>query len=469
MASTEQQVHDITKIFIPPDRQRTKVSEGKISSLAVSIQTKGLLNPIVVAPLDRVRFPDAAKHLDVQLVAGYRRYLSFALLKKLQIPVNFRDDITDRVLLEEIELDENLEREELSWQDEIRAKARLVELRKENYGEGIREVAEKIGESRGELWEDANLAKAMTVLPELGEAKNKSAAKSKLRLLNQRATLMVKAQEYQVGTRTINPDISKYIFLGDCLETIRSWESASIDCVVTDPPYGINLDVGQTKRDSHHPVIYSDNTYDIMDLTTLVIKEAYRLLKDNTHAYFFFDIKAYPKIIRMLTDAGFTVEPMPLIWTKPGPGQTNHPESRWGSGYETCFFCRKGTRPLLKQGQSNVLPHDPVPAAQKIHPVEKPVSLIRQLIESSTAPGEVVVDFFGGSGSTAEAALQLNRNFRICEKDPAFHAGIVERLQKFSNKDSNIEPGRQDSNGHSINLKETIKSKFDPLAGEEED
>lgn len=468
MSSTEQQLHDLSKIYISPDRQRTKVSEGKISSLAVSIQTKGLLNPVVVAPLDRVRFPDAAKHLDVQLVAGYRRCLAFALLKRPQIPVNFREDIKDVVLLEEIELDENLEREELSWQDEINAKARLVELRKVKYGEGIREVAEKIGESRGELWEDANLAKAMKVLPELSEAKNKSAAKSKLRLLNQRANLMVKAQEYQVGTRTINPEIAANIFLGDCLVTVRSWESQSLDCVITDPPYGINLDVGQTKRDSHHPVIYSDNTYDIMDLTTLVIKEAYRLLKDNTHAYFWFDIKAYPKIIRMLTDAGFSVEPMPLIWTKPGPGQTNHPDSRWGSGYETAFFCRKGNRPLLKQGQSNVLPYDPVPAAQKIHPVEKPVALIRQLIESSTAPGEIIADFFGGSGSTAEAALQLNRNFRICEKDPAFHAGIIERLQKFTSKTVSVEPTGKISNGLDSEGSLT-KSKYDPLGGEGEE
>ena len=165
-----------------------------------------------------------------------------------------------------------------------------------------------------------------------------------------------------------------------------------------------------------------------MDLTARVAKEAYRLLKDDTHAYFWFDIKAYAKIYRCLSEAGFTVEPIPLLWVKPGPGQVNHPDSRWGSGYEAAFFCRKGKRPLLKQGQSNVLTHDPVPSKNKIHPVEKPTSLIRQLIETSTAPGEIILDFFGGSGSTAEAALQLQRDFRICEKDQAYHAGIIERL-----------------------------------------
>jgi hypothetical protein len=169
-----------------------------------------------------------------------------------------------------------------------------------------------------------------------------------------------------------------------------------------------------------------------MDLYAQIVPEAFRILRENTHAYFFFDIKQYARILRLLTEAGFTVDPIPLLWVKPGSGQVNHPDSRWGSGYEACFFCRKGTRGLLKQGQSNVLQHDPVPGNKKIHPVEKPVSLLRQLIESSTAPGEVVVDFFGGSGSTAEAAMQTGRNFLLCEKDPAFHAGILDRLSKVA-------------------------------------
>ena len=67
-----------------------------------------------------------------------------------------------------------------------------------------------------------------------------------------------------------------------------------------------------------------------------------------------------------------------------------------------------------------MLQHDPVPSGKKIHPVEKPVSLIRQLIESSTAPGETVVDFFGGSGSTAEAAYRL-----------AVTSYCVKKIQRF--------------------------------------
>ena len=422
----------IKEIYIPPDRQRKTVKESAIAELAVSIQAKGQLHPLTVAPIDRVRFPDAPPHINYQLIAGYRRLLACALLKLPAVKAELRDNLS-QIEQEEIELDENLQRENLTWQEEIKAKARLVALRGELYGDSIRDVATHVGESRGELWEDQRLAKAIELLPELANSKNKTQAQNKLRLLQRRETLSKKATELQAGTA--DPALLAYtskIKLGNALEIVKTWPTGVFHCVVTDPPYGINLDSGETKKGNPHPQIYSDDTYDIMDLFAQIIPEAFRVLQENTHAYFFFDIKQYARIFRLLTDAGFTVDPIPLLWVKPGSGQVNHPDSRWGSGYEACFFCRKGNRALLKQGQSNVLQHDPVPSNRKIHPVEKPVSLLRQLIESSTAPGETVIDFFGGSGSTAEAALQTGRNFLLCEKDAAFHAGILERLSKVT-------------------------------------
>ena len=439
----------IREIFIAPDRQRKTVKESAVAELAVSIQAKGLLHPIVVVPINSVRFPDISPHLKYQLVAGYRRLLACALLKIPEIEVNFRDDITDQLDQEEIELDENLMRENLPWQEEVKAKSRLVDLRKAKYGDSIRDVAEKVGESRGELWEDQRLAKAIELIPELANSKNKTQAQNKLRLLQRRETLTKAAVALQTGTG--DPELlsalrsfEHKVILGDAVTEAKKLATGTYHCIVTDPPYGINLDEGETKKGNPHPAVYHDDTYDIMDLFAQIIPEAYRVLQENTHAYFFFDIKQYARIFRLLTDAGFKVDPIPLLWVKPGSGQVNHPDSRWGSGYEACFFCRKGSRALLKQGQSNVLLHDPVPSNRKIHPVEKPVSLLRQLIESSTAPGEIVIDFFGGSGSTAEAAIQTGRNFLTYEKDPAYHAGILERLGKVSA--SNGSPAQPQTN-----------------------
>jgi site-specific DNA-methyltransferase (adenine-specific) len=453
----------IKDIFIPPDRQRKSVNESKIAELAVSIQSHGLLHSLTVAPLDTVRFPDAPSHLPYQLVAGYRRLLAHAFMKIPEVEANFREQLTD-LEREEIELDENLVREELSWQDSVAAKARIAQLRGMIYGDGVREVAEHLGEAKSVTADDIKLAKAMEILPELKGSKNKHQAMNKLRMIENRARLHDLSEIHSKMVREVNTgrvgDVSTRVHLGDALEIVTRWNSGIAGCVVTDPPYGINLDEGATKRDSYHPTIYHDDTYDIMDLTSRIATEAFRLLKEDAHAYFFFDIKAYAKVYKMLSDAGFKVDPMPLLWVKPGPGQANHPESRWASGYEACFFCRKGNRQLLKQGQSNVLPHDPVPPGRKIHPVEKPVSLLRQLIESSTVPGEVVVDFFGGSGSTGEAAIQTGRNFLICEKDAAYHAGIIERLNKLIQSPTS-EGDKPDGSG------DEPASRFDPLGGDE--
>ena len=450
-------------ILIPADRQRQKISEAKLGELATSIQAHGLMNPIVVCPVDRVRFPDVPAHILYQIVAGYRRYCAYVKLKRSEIPATMRDDVTDRLDQEEMELDENLMRENLSWQDEVVARKRISEIRAKKYGEGIRDVAEHIGESKSEVWEDVRLAKAMEVLPELGESKNKTQAHNKLRLLMRRQDLTIKAAALQMeaakGTDHLE-GIEFKVHLGDCLQITKNWVDGCLRCVITDPPYGINLDEGETKKGSPHPTIYDDATYDIMDLTARMVKEAYRLLGDNTHAYFFFDIKQYPKVYKMLSDVGFAVEPIPLLWVKPGPGQVNHPDTRWGSGYEACFFCRKGNRALLRQGQSNVLAHDPVPSNKKVHPVEKPVSLLRQLIETSTAPGETVADFFAGSGSLGEAAIQTGRNFLLCEKDPAYHAGIIERLRKVLGADPTAAVQEAPA---------SPASKYDPLGGDEED
>ena len=436
----------ISEIYISPNRQRQKISEASIAELAVSIQAQGLINPVALEQLDRVRFPDAPSNCQYRLLAGYRRLLAITLMKQPVVEATLREGLTD-LQREEIELDENLIREDLHYTEEIAAKARIAEVRKQLYGDTIRDVAEHLGESRGETWEDIQLAKAIKLHPELADAKNKTAAQNKLRLMKRREALTAKAAELEEAAGNITTGYEDKVFLGDCTQVTADWLDGCCQLVLTDPPYGIDLDQGETKKGNMHPEVYDDDHYDIMDLTSRAAKIAYRLLGEHCHAYFWFDIKSYQKVLSILQAAGFTVDPIPLIWVKPGPGQVNHPDSRFGSGYETCFFCRKGSRALLKQGQSNVLLHDPVPSKKKIHPTEKPTSLLRQLIESSTAPGEVVVDLFGGSGSTAEAAIQLNRNFLLVEKDPAYYAGILERLQQLSKP----------------------MAKYDPLAGEEEE
>lgn len=411
-------------------KNRQRKSETRISDLAMSMHTKGQFHPILVRKPDPLKESDEGLRPDSWvLVAGYRRLLAARELQWTEIEAK---EITSasELELEEIELDENLQRENLPYQEEVFAKKRIYEVRQKLYKETFAETADHLNIGKGTFWEDVELAKAMEVIPELKDARNKSAAQNKLRAIKRRVELQDLVQKHREGSFDFG-EASNHVRLGNCLEVMRGYESEAYHLVHTDPPYGIFLDEIKGGASAYHETayhIYSDEHYEVMDLLEAVVKECYRILVPNAHMYFWFDIKMHSQIFRILTEAGFAVDPVPLIWVKNVSGQANSPNSRWASGYEACFFCRKGLRALLTPGQSNLLKFDVVHSAKKIHPTEKPVELIKKLIEASTVPGEVVVDPFGGSGSTGAAALELGRNYLLIEKDEAYFAQIIQRL-----------------------------------------
>ena len=72
------------------------------------------------------------------------------------------------------------------------------------------------------------------------------------------------------------------------------------------------------------------------------------------------------------------------------------------------------------------------------HPTMKPIRLIGKLIENSTKQGEIVIDIFGGSGSTLIACEQLNRKCRIVEYDPKYCDVIIDRWEKLTGKKAQL-------------------------------
>ena len=66
---------------------------------------------------------------------------------------------------------------------------------------------------------------------------------------------------------------------------------------------------------------------------------------------------------------------------------------------------------------------------EKVHPTQKPVALIRKLIEDSTKPGDLILDTFGGSGTTAVAAIESGRNFVLMEQDEIYYFTAQKRIK----------------------------------------
>lgn len=105
-----------------------------------------------------------------------------------------------------------------------------------------------------------------------------------------------------------------------------------------------------------------------------------------------------------------------MVWEKAGPGMGDL-RIPFGMGCEFILMFRKGVAELKTKRRNGILHHDQVSARNLIHPHEKPLPLLEDLIKASTDEGDFVVDPFGGSGSLVRAARRVRRSAVAIEYD----------------------------------------------------
>jgi site-specific DNA-methyltransferase (adenine-specific) len=219
------------------------------------------------------------------------------------------------------------------------------------------------------------------------------------------------------------------LYLGDCREVLPELPRASVDLIVTDPPYGKNWQSGRRKT-THALIVGDDGSLDV----EACIAAACRVLRDKRHLYVFgpADLSLCPTVNAIA----------PLIWDKQmmGPGNLTVP---WGPAHEPITFGVHITRPAdrsagagrlaarLRKGSVISVPRangGEVEDGKNSHQTGKPVLLLRQLIESSSCWGETVLDPFAGHGPTLTAARLEGRKAIGIEKDEATAEKAAKRL-----------------------------------------
>ena len=128
------------------------------------------------------------------------------------------------------------------------------------------------------------------------------------------------------------------IYNMDCLEFMKTLPDKCIDLVLTDPPYGMSFQ--SNHRTVKHEKIVNDNN---LDWLPDFIKESYRLLKDNTHAYFFCSFHNVD-VFKQEIEKYFEVKNI-LVWVKNNTGMGDL-EGDYAPQYEFCIYSRKGNRKL---------------------------------------------------------------------------------------------------------------------------
>src|SRR6266566_6626904 len=214
------------------------------------------------------------------------------------------------------------------------------------------------------------------------------------------------------------------IYLGDCLDILKTLPDESIDCIISDPPYGINY----LSRSHSLPLTKIANdgqgAYTLLDKALAI---AWHKLKPDRHVYIFTNWQAFEGMAPIVRKY-FRLKGA-LAWIKNNRTRGDL-KGNYGYQYEMVLYAHKGRRWLFGKRDSDVLQFNKVPTSQMQHPTEKPIKLLEYLIGKSTAVGEVVLDMFMGSGSTCVAAKNTGRRYIGIEMEPTWFAVAKKRLEQ---------------------------------------
>lgn len=401
---------------------RFRKQYDNIPELAADIAEKGLINPLTL------RSSEDGKTFT--LMAGGRRLNACRLLQMETVPACVHSHELNELELRSIELAENIQREDLTWTEEVELKKTIHDLQVQIHGEkegatGKGEVtgwskadtAKMLRQSPATVSLDLKLANMREALPDLpwDKCKNKAEAQKLIKTMEEKvitAELAKRAQGKKMtgDTRRI---MDAYV-VGDFFEGAKKLPEKSFQFIEIDPPYAIDL--LKAKRTVGTSMLEDTESY--TDVETSVYRqfldnlfsECYRLASQHAWLVCWFAPEPwFEEVFDALTKAGWSARRMCGIWTK-GYGQAKRPEIHLANTYEMFFYAKKGEPFLSKPGRSNAFDFKPVPAQSKTHPTERPVELLGELINTFTTPGANILVPFAGSGATLLAAFQANCN-----------------------------------------------------------
>jgi len=203
----------------------------------------------------------------------------------------------------------------------------------------------------------------------------------------------------------------------DAFESLKQLPPESINAIITDPPYGNNRGYGRSQLG--HRTIEGDSNLNWLHQFAV---GCYQTLKDPGFCVVFTQWRTIDKFRKVFEEAGFRIKTV-AVWDKGKPGL--------GDGiaeeYENIIIFRKGK---AKSPYSGNVFREPRVIGRPEHPHEKPLKLMERLVGLFSEEGDVVLDPFLGSGTTAVACKRLGRNFIGFEIKSEYCKIAEKRLKK---------------------------------------
>lgn len=500
---------------------RVRVDYGNIQSLAEDIFVNGLIHPICI-------------NQDRQLIAGGRRsaaldyilknwavmetegmlphtdMINFVQSGQLIFGVTYTSkQTTDIGHLSELELIENVQRHNFSWQEEVQAIAKIHQIRVrqnalENSSWTQTQTGRLLGCSKANvsyclalsrelvspdspIWKCSGIVDALQYLSKLEHDKasvmlaaqvkakastiptNVTASESssaELTSFIQRfdptvfqsgsdiqspsdefgpvTPVNLEAQEKSASIIESNQSLvndamevaTKIVHHMDCLDFFKLLGPESVDHVVTDPPYGIEMTNLAQSGQGQADIDRIADTHDVTkneEAFPLWLQGCYDILKPKGFCIWFCDQAQWQTLYDHAIRIGFKVQRWPFIWVKTSSCMNQRAEYNFTKATEIAMVMRKGDGRLVSAQATNywcggLSPEDK--AAGVNHPFIKPRELWQHLLKAVALPGSTIAEPFSGVGSGTRSMLLAGYMPVTCEVDPAHYAQQVNNVAK---------------------------------------
>lgn len=426
----------IEDIEVLDNRQRRAFDPTKLEELIGGILSKGLFHPIVLRKSAEGTFT---------LVAGERRLRAITVINERgnlfscngapvrpgEVPYILLSDLAPDDYVE-AELEENLLRVDLTWQERTKAIADLHRLRKKQDPEHTRsKTAEELSQAndfktRHNLQEVTN---AVIVEPHLNDpdvAKAKSVNEA-LRIAARKleSTFAAELHRREGAQQMAEGNYPHTLLHGSLVDIMPTLPEHSFSMIIADPPYGIDASAfGDAAQISHG---YDDSPEAALSLCHFILEEGYRVTKREAALFMFCDVEHFVTLRGMAAAAGWKCFRTPLIWYK-GNARGHMPWQDLGPRrtHELILFATKGQR-KLRYTLPDVI--HVLPVRELRYAAEKPHLLYAEFIRHFAHAGEHILDPCCGVGPALAAGYNTHTKVTAIEQDAHAHGLAAATLQ----------------------------------------
>ncbi len=226
------------------------------------------------------------------------------------------------------------------------------------------------------------------------------------------------------------------------MDFLPSMEKKSVDLILTDPPYLISKESNFVKINEattkEMTIKYGKVSHDFgewdkedIDFESL-LSEYHRVLRPGGTMVMFFDIWKAGFIKEIAEKTGFRV-PRIGQWIKSNPVPINSKYAYLSNGIEFFFCFIKGKNATFNSEYDKGIYHHPLCSGKERlgHPTQKPLSLIGEILEKHSNPGDLVLDTFAGTGTTAHACALSGRRYIMVERDSSYFSMMESRISNI--------------------------------------